>query len=671
MTAARQQVAAQQQWLGRHALTWLLLAQFAVIVPHVARLPLWVDAIWLVAAFWRVRVFQGRWSFPGLLIKVLLVVGCLAGIRYSYASLIGLEPTVTLLIACFSFKLLEAATRREGLLLLFLGYFVALTVFLFEQGLGTVIYMLVPVVLLSAGLVALHQAPEPQRFTWQPLRAAAVLTAQAVPLMLLLFLVFPRFGPLWQVPMPNDGARSGMSDEIAPGDVAQLSLSDALAFRAAFSGPVPAAPQLYWRGVVLSEFDGRRWRAGLGSWEPARANDESPGRAIDYEIYLEPTYRRWLYALERPVSVDAKTFATADHRLVARDIVREKTSYRVRSYPDSALDLQLSGARRSYELQLPADSNPRARQWVQQLRAAHGDDASFIDAVLNYFRTENFHYTLQPPLLGEQSVDEFLFDQRSGFCEHYASSFVFVLRAAGIPARVVAGYQGGEVNPLTGTVLVHQFDAHAWAEAWLAGRGWVRFDPTASVAPRRIERGIEQALGSGEFLAQSPLSFNRYRASNLLNTLRLRADAMNFAWTRWVVNYRDETQADVLRGLIGEISPLRMALFLVGGGAFALAIVAAVLLGRQLLDARSTPEQRLYQRFCKRLERHGFVRPPGMGAGDFGRMVLGEQPQWTEVKDITDCFEALSYRNLSPAQRTKALAHLARLVADFRVGGIG
>jgi transglutaminase-like putative cysteine protease len=655
----------QQQWLGRHALTWLLLAQFAVIAPHIERLPLWVDAVWLIAAFWRVRVYQGRWSFPGRIVKFVLVVGSIAGIRYSYKSLLGLEPTVALLIACFSFKLLEAATRREALLLLFLGYFVALTAFLFEQGLGTVAYMLLPIVLLSAALVALHQAPEPQRFTWQPLRAATVLMAQALPLMLLLFLVFPRFAPLWQVPLPGGSARTGMSEEMAPGDIAQLSLSDALAFRAAFAGSVPPARELYWRGMVLDDFDGRRWRASGFIGAPLQDSGAATGLSIDYEIYLEPTYQRWLYALQRPVGTDGKSVATADHRLMARDPVREKTSFRVRSYLDGVLDPQLSAQMRRFALQLPNGSNPRTREWALRLRAEHDDDEAFIDAVLRNFRDEKFYYTLRPPLLGAQPVDEFLFGQRRGFCEHYASSFVFALRAGGIPARVVAGYQGGEINPLTGTVLVHQFDAHAWAEAWLVGRGWVRFDPTAMVAPQRIEGGLEQALASGEFLAQSPLSFNRYRGTSWLNTLRLRADAMNYAWTRWVVNYRDQTQTDVLRSLLGEISPLRIALFLVGGGAAALSIVAAVLLGRQLLRERPTPEQRYYQRFCGRLERHGFVRPPGMAAGDFGRMVLAQRPQWSEVGEVTACFEALSYRRLNAAEKKQVLAKLRLALRRF------
>jgi transglutaminase-like putative cysteine protease len=660
----------EQQWIRRYALTWLLVAQVAVIIPHSLRLPIWIDIVWLISAIWRVLVYQGRWSFPNRVVKTVLVIGCLAGIRYSYTAWTGLEPTVALLIICFSIKLLEAATRREALILLFLGYFVALTVFLFEQGLGTVLYMLLPVVLLTAALVALHQSAqhEPLRFSWQPLRSAAVMAAQAVPVMLLLFLVFPRIAPLWQVPLPSAGAHTGMSDEMAPGDIAELSLSDALAFRVAFSGAVPSVRDLYWRGLVLDKFDGRRWLSSTFNDMPLpQTPNAASGPALDYQVYLEPTYQRWLYALQRPVSVDAKTSLTIDYRLLAPDIIYEKMVYRARAYPQAPLDAELDTRLRKYELTLPAKGNPRAQAWAQQLRAQYSDDAALIDALLQYFRAQEFYYTLKPPLLGEQAIDEFLFDIRRGFCEHYASTFVFVLRAAGIPARVVVGYQGGEINPLTGTVLVHQFDAHAWAEAWLPERGWVRFDPTAAVAPQRIENGLERAVSSGEFLGQSPLSVNRYRTLGWLNALRLRTDAMNYAWTRWVVNYRDDTQTAVLRNLLGEISPLRIGLLLVGGGGAMLAIVALVLLGHQFFADRLPIEQIYYQRFCRRLAQRGFERPAGMAPGDYARWVLAQQPQWRFVREITDCFEMLSYRKLSLQQRRQLLLRLKRSIGRINL----
>ena len=655
-----------QPWISRHALAWLLAAQLIVIAPHMLRLPAWVITAWLLCAVWRLQVYRGLWPFPGRLIKVGLVVACLAGIRFSYGAVAGLEPTVALLISCFSFKLLEASSRRDAYLLLFLGYFVALTEFLFEQGLGTVLFMSLPLLLLTTALTALHQL-EPLRFSWQPLRKAAVMLAQALPMMLLLFLVFPRMAPLWQVPLPGAGAKTGMSDRLSPGDIAQLSQSDELAFRAAFSGAIPPAHELYWRGLVLDEFDGRTWRANGFNETEQKKSEPLAGKFFDYEVFLEPTYQRWLFVLQVPASADAKTFLTIDYRLLAKDIVAEKFAYRARAYPQAAFDIDIDPRLRKFELMLPKHNNPRSRAWAKQLRDRFDDDSALIDFLLTHFRTENYFYTLKPPLLGENGIDEFLFDTRRGFCEHYASAFVYLLRAAGIPARVVVGYQGGEINPLTATVLVHQFDAHAWAEAWLPQRGWVRFDPTAAVAPQRIEGGLERAVGAGEFLADTPFSANRYRGVNLLNWARLRLDAMNYAWTRWVVNYRDETQTTVLQNLLGEINPLRMTLFLVGGGAIILLIAAGGIWGRRLWRDQTPLEQRYYVKFCNKLARAGYPKPIGMGASDYCRWVLQQQPQWSAVREITACYEALSYRKLSEKQRQQLLLKLKKLIAQARV----
>ena len=653
---------ATSAWIPRHCLGWLLAAQIALIAPHVSRLPLWISFAWLICALWRVQVYRGQWSFPGKLIKIALVCTSLAGIRFHYGSFVGLDPTVALLIACFIFKLAEAATRREAYLLLFLGYFVALTEFLYEQGFGIVLYMILPVVLLTAALIALQQ-DEPLRFSWQPLHTAGVMSAQALPLMLLLFLVFPRIAPLWQVPLPGGGARTGMTDHLAPGDIAQLSQSDALAFRATFSGAIPPQRDLYWRGLVLDVFDGRSWRASGFNDTPLQSSSlQAVGALISYEVFLEPTYERWLYALSVPEAISASTVLTIDYRLRARDIVTEKFSYRAHAYPQAQFDALIDRRLRNYELALPKKNNPRTWAWARELRARIDDNTALIDAVIANFRREPFFYTLRPPALGENSIDEFLFDTRRGFCEHYASSFVFVLRAAGIPARVVIGYQGGEINPITNTVLVHQFDAHAWAEAWLPGRGWVRFDPTAAVAPQRIENGLERAVGADEFLAQKPLSIDRLRALRWMNAVRWRIDALNYGWTRWVVNYRDDTQSFVLRELIGEINPLRMTLLLVGGGALSIFIVAGVLFGRRLFDVRLPAEQRYYAQFCARLARRGYPRPAAMAPGDYARWVLRQQPQWRVVPEITACFEALSYRKISSPQREQLLMKLKRLV---------
>lgn len=653
-------------WIPRQCFGWLLAAQMALIAPHVSRLPIWISCAWLVCALWRVQVYRGQWSTPGRLVKTIVVIASLAGIWFSYRSVVGLEPTVALLIACFSLKLIEAATRREAYLLLFLGYFVAITEFLFEQGLGTVLYMTAPILLLTTALIALHQ-DDPLRFSWQPLRSATVMSAQALPLLLLLFLVFPRIGPLWKVPLPSNEARTGMTDNMSPGDIAQLSQSDALAFRAVFNGRVPAQRELYWRGLVLDQFNGRAWRADDFNDMPFQQLYSSlpklSGNSIEYEIFLEPTYQRWLYALEVPEPITKNVYLTIDYRLLAKDIVADKFVYRARAYPQASFELKLDQRLRKHELKLPgANNNPRTQKWAQELRERFSEDRALIDFILTHFRQKQFFYTLKPPLLGDNSIDEFLFDSRRGFCEHYASSFVFLLRAAGIPSRVVVGYQGGEINPLTGTVLVHQFDAHAWAEAWLEGEGWIRFDPTAAVAPQRIENGLERAVAPGEFLEQQPLSASRYRNVGWLNDLRHRVDAVNYAWTRWVVNYRDDKQIAVLTMLLGEINPLRMTLLLVGGGALVILIVALTLFGRRLFGTRLPAEQRYYAQFCARFARRGYPRPSGMAAGEYSRWLLRENPQWRVVEEVTACFEALSYRRLSSSQREQLLKRLKRLV---------
>jgi len=525
--------------------------------------------------------------------------------------------------------------------------------------------MLLPIVLLTGALVAL-QEQEPLRLNLQPLRKAAAMALQSLPLMLLLFLVFPRLAPLWQVPLPGAGkASTGMSDHLVLGDISELSQSDALAFRVQFQGPVPPRSELYWRVLVLDSFDGRAWTAGPDSERPLGKTGARPlGAALDYEVYLEPTQRRWLAALSRPASVDARTVLSADYRLLARTAVFEKFYYRAQAWPDAPLVDDLNTWRRSYFLRLPADSNPRARAFAREVRAASASDSAFIEKILRDFRELPFVYTLKPPRLGAQGIDEFLFDNRRGFCEHYASAFTFLMRAAGIPARVVTGYQGGEINPRNGSVALHQFDAHAWAEVWLEGRGWLRFDPTAAVAPERVESGLESALAPGEFLAQTPFSAQRYRQLGWLNELRLSLDSLNYGWTRWVLSYREETQTDVLRRVLGEINPLRVGVLLLGGGAFALGFLALWLL-KGGAQPRPAPELRLYQRFCRQLARRGYARPAGLAPRDYARWLRGQPTGLKHIDEITDCFEALSYRDLRVEQRRRVLARLRRLVGGM------
>ncbi|NQX88370.1 MAG: DUF3488 domain-containing protein, partial [Halioglobus sp.] len=532
----------RRQQIPRNALVWCIISLFAVVAPHAGRLPVWVLGIYILAVVWRLQVHRGRWSFPGNTLKIALTVSSFIGIFSSYGTLIGLEPTVALLLTAFAFKFIELSQRKDAYVLLFLGYFVCLTEFLFSQDLLITLYTLLCVAFLTSALVALHQ-PGQNEFQPRTLRVASIMLLQSLPLMLVLFFLFPRIGPLWSVPLTKQAGKTGMSDMMRPGDVASLSQSSEVAFRVKFDGAIPSRPKRYWRGLVFSRFEQGTWSAV--AYYDVPAQDQRPpsvvtsGRAMNYSVIMESTQQNWLYSLRYARSRTPGVMQSSDFRLFSPSPVEVETLYEVSTWPEAAVELQLSDWRRTLETTLPAQGNPATRELATALRASVASDRDYVDAVMDRFNREAYVYTLEPGRLqGSNTIDQFLFQTQRGFCEHYASAFVFMMRAAGVPARVVAGYQGGETNPVNKTVIVHQFDAHAWAEVWIEGRGWVRADPTAAVAPERIEMGLEQAVASeGSFLAAEPLSPLRYRNIPLLNQLRLRYDALTYRWQSWVVGF--------------------------------------------------------------------------------------------------------------------------------------
>ena len=651
--------------IPRNALVWIILSQFALLLPHLGRLPVWVVLVYLVAAVWRLLVYQGRLSFPGRWTRVALIVAGFAAIFLSYGNLLGLEPTVALLLTAFALKLLELVRRKDAYVVIFLGYFICVTAFLFTQDLLLVLYGLFTLLLVTTALVALHR-PGEQRFRLDSLRLPALMLAQAFPLMLVLFFLFPRIGPLWTVPVQSHAAKTGVSDFMKPGDISSLSQSGEVAFRALFEGEVPPRSELYWRGLVFSVLDDGAWRSlryqELPPDQLRAAATEPVGPALSYSVLLQPTQQNWLYSLRYARSGQAGVLATPDFRLFSPVEVEEQLRYSVRSWPQTPLELELSDWRRRTELVLPEGSNPRSRALARQLRADSPSDAAFVDAVLAHFNRENFVYTLQPPLLTDaHPMDQFLFATRRGFCEHYAYAFTLMMRAAGVPARVIAGYQGGEINPVNGTVIVHQFDAHAWAEVWLAGQGWVRVDPTGAVSPDRIELGLEQAVaGEGGFLANSPLSPLRFRGVNWVNMLRLRYDALTYRWQSWVVGFNSEEQYRLLQDLFGSVRAQTFVMVILASGALVLVPVAWLLLGRQRRPPLD-PAQQLYLAFCARLARRGLTRAPGEGPRGFAQRVAAADPAlgaW--ARDFTAGFEQLAYAGgaLNGSARQQQLRHL-------------
>ena len=656
------------QQVPRNALMWIIISLFALVAPHAGRLPVWVLGVYVIAVVWRLQVHRGRWSFPGRWVKVAMTTSGFVGIYASYGTLVGLEPTVALLLTAFALKFIELSQRKDAYVLLFLGYFICITEFLFSQDLLITLYSILTVLLVTTALVALHQ-PGQNQFNRGTIRLAGVMLLQAMPLMVVLFFVFPRFGPLWTVPLKTQTAKTGMSDFMKPGDVASLSQSADVAFRVKFEGEIPDKSSLYWRGLVFSRLEQNVW-SSLGYYDvpiaEQRADDVvTKGKPLRYSVIMEPTQQNWLYALRYARATSPGVMHSSDFRLVSPAPIETEHMYRVESWTQAVVEEQLSEWRRNTETKLPPQGNPRTRQLALDMRAAVDSDQQFVDAILDTFNRESYVYTLRPGRLsGNNPIDQFMFQSKRGFCEHYASAFVFMMRAAGVPARVIAGYQGGELNPVNKTVIVHQFDAHAWAEVWLENRGWVRVDPTAAVSPLRIEMGLEEAIASeGSFLAAAPLSPLRYRGIPLLNQLRLRYDALTYRWQSWVVGFDSEQQFDLLHTLFGEISTRVFATLLLGSWALVLIPVAISLFLRRDTHPTSALDKH-YRLFCERMAGLGLEREPGEPPGQFAQRAIEALPAFSEpLQSITGLYNDLAYAG---APDKAALAKFTRAVKRFR-----
>ncbi|MEM1189881.1 MAG: DUF3488 and transglutaminase-like domain-containing protein [Pseudomonadota bacterium] len=605
----------QSEQLPRPALLWIIVAQAMLLVPHLPRVPVWVIAVYIIAFAWRVQAYRGRVALPGRWLKVALSGAASGGIVLSFGSLLGMEPMVAFLLTAFALKLTEMRSRKDAYVVIFLGYFVCLTAFLFSQDLLLVIFGVLLVWVLTTALVCVHR-PSGRLTDRQPLKTAGAMLFQAVPLMLVLFFLFPRIPPLWAVPLKAHTAKTGMSDTLRPGDVSSLSQSDEVAFRVRFDGAIPETSLLYWRGVVMSRLTGDTWGSLPFLDVPANERREAPtqteGDYIDYRVIMEPTQQNWLYSLRYARPQIKGVMRLSDYRLFVPAIVENDYMYSVRSWPATRLELELSEWRRSVETRLPSQDNPRTRELAQTLYAESETTRGFVASALAYFRNQEFFYTLQPPTLGDTDVmDRFLFETRRGFCEHYAYAFAVMARSLGIPARIVGGYLGGEVNPVNRTVIVHQFDAHAWNEVWIEGEGWVRVDPTAAVAPDRILYGLERAVADeGSFLADSPLSPLRFRGVDWINGLRLRYDALTYRWQSWVTGFDGDAQLDLLRGVFGEFSASRSMAVLLGVGVGTMSLVSLLLLRGRRAAPRPVLETEM-ERFARRLHSRGLERRPG------------------------------------------------------------
>lgn len=684
-------------------LAWLLASLTLVMAPHVPRLPLWAPFLCAAIILWRLFLAWRNLPLPPRWLLLLLAFSAIGGIFLSYGTIFGRDTSVTLLIVLTAMKLLETRSQRDTMVAVFLGYFIVITNFLYSQTIPTALYMLLVVLVITATLIGFNHMSSPPK-TMARLRLAGILLGQAVPLMIILFVFFPRVqGPLWGLPQESSTGVSGLSDSMTPGSISKLILSDAVAFRVNFDGDIPQPKQLYWRGPVLWQFDGKTWspgradslpqsgslreaRQGSASVEQVPGNDtsaepkyphdslqyETQGKPVQYAVTLEPHNNHWLFALDLPASLPPESTASGDYQVLSRAPVRNRIRYEMSSYLNYRAGLDADEEELSRALQLPPavktetnqggsannPNNPRARALAASWRRDLGNDEAIVREALSLFHNQQFFYTLLPPLLHDNPVDEFLFDTRQGFCEHYSSSFAFLMRAAGIPARVIAGYQGGEINPAGGYMIVRQSDAHAWTEVWLKDRGWVRTDPTAAVSPARIESGIATAVP-----ASDPLPMMVRTQFEWLRDMRLSLDVVAAEWNQWVLGYNPRRQMDFL-ARAGMKTPdwQSMTVALITGTGILLLGFAATML-RRLHHTRRDPVQAAWLKFCDKLAKRGIPRQPHEGPRDYAaRLARLRHDIAPTANAISALYIALRYGTL---QQEEARRELKQRVAEF------
>jgi transglutaminase-like putative cysteine protease len=604
--------------LEHGATPWLLAVALATAGPHVEHLPPWLSALIGTLFIWRIWLWLKRDRLPRRVPLVLLVAGSVAGVGWQFHTLFGRDAGVALLVLFMALKPMEMHTRRDALVVVMLGFFLLLTHYFYSQSIPTGLWLLAATTLLTATLIRLHGGAQPVTTI---ARYAGLLLLQALPFMLILYLLFPRIaGPLWGLPQDAYSGMTGLSEKMAPGSLSNLIQSGAIAFRVRFSGDLPEKSALYWRGPSFDEYDGLTWRARDQTVAAARTKPsiEFTGKIYAYESTLEAHNQHWLLALDMPTTLPPDSKLAPSLEAVSKEPVRSRARFAFSSAVSFRANPLESPAILQYALRLPPGINPRTRELAVKWRSEFDSPEQIRDAALRMFRNEAFFYTLRPPLLGQNAMDEFLFISRRGFCEHYASAFVFLMRAAGVPARVVTGYQGGELNPVDGFLTVRQSDAHAWAEIWLAGQGWIRVDPTAAVAPSRVEHGIAAAL-PGEPLPM----FSRINI-DWLREMRNRWEALNNGWNQWVLGYNPERQREVLSRLgFNEPDWRSMTATLAALCGITLLIITLWTLYQR---ATTDPAQRAWQRFCAGLRRRGVNRAAWEGPTDFAERVAHERP---------------------------------------------
>jgi transglutaminase-like putative cysteine protease len=635
-------------------------------LPHWPALPLWVPLLLGACVLWRLAAKLPWWPQPNRTLRIVFAFVAFLGVLLEYGTINGVEAGSALLIVMVALKFLESHSQRDQIVLVILAYFLVFASLLSERSILVAVYLLAFVWITTAGLLQMgrHRTLLP---SWPTAKFAARLLLQSVPIMLVLFLLFPRLpGPLWALPGNTSSGATGLSDTMSPGDITNLGLSDEIALRVRFLTSAPRASELYWRGPVLSQFNGRTWFRRPGMGRQVINTLEVAGEPTEYRVMLEPNGRNWLFAIDMPQSWTPigrrNVIMNSDHQLQAFGLPpsQNRIDYGVTSYTTYAAKEALTPTEQAWYTQLPEGSNPRTRSLASGWLADDPAPETIIERALDVFRGPEFFYTLTPPPLGSHTADEFIFETREGFCEHYASAFAIMLRAAGLPTRVVTGYQGGEFNGIGDYYIVRQMDAHAWTEVWLGDRGWVRVDPVSAVAPERI------ALGSMRSSAREALGTTALSRLPWMRQALLLWDAVNVRWNEWVIGYGPQLQRSLLQYLGLERPGWRSLLTLAAIATAALLVALTLYLGwTSHRHRRGDRAARCFARFTRALEA-AHVRPQLLGEGPHAYALHAAAVLPRAAGEITSIVGRYLAARYEPDADGSALADLERRVGQFR-----
>jgi protein-glutamine gamma-glutamyltransferase len=653
--------------IPRRPLLWLAAALLFTLPPMFGSLATWVPCLFLITLVMKFWMEPKGYRLRSATLKLVLAAATLAAIFFSYGSLKGVEPGVSLLVVLMSLKILEAHTAREFQVMVMMAWVLCLCGFFLSQDFAIALCLLTAFALLLVALIQFHRGSSPGSF-WPPLGATCKLLAQAAPLILLLFLLFPRINTGFRFEIRDlRSAASGFSDRLSPGSIASLANSSEIAFRAEFPDRKARPPgPMYWRGIVMWHCAGMEWRA---PYAPAPISDpsrQSPGdKAIRQRITIAPHGARWMFALDRPFEVPPNAMLARGNYLWSVQPIRKARRYEVVSSPE-VTGKELQPRERREALELPASISPAVRELAQSWVSQNSNPRAIVNNALQFFRTQRFRYSLSPGEYKKNDLEQFLFHRRIGFCEHYATSFATLMRLAGVPARVVVGYLGGEYNDLGRFFLVRQADTHAWCEVWLPDGGWTRVDPTSVVAPGRasldLNSFLERRIASGEMETRRSAFVTQLAQSAIFTNIRLAWETLNYEWDTRLLGF----DADVQEALLASIGITNTGWFSL---IIEILVVAAALLviyaGWMQLRTRPRADRvkALYERFCRKAARLGVRRDPWEGPSDFSKRAAQLLPNESQrIRQISNMYIALRY---SPASATTIHDRFAKEVSAF------